>query len=387
MTAKKTTFFKWKGDQHTGKGIGHKMFRNRKTNCWLQWKGTGWVKRGCCSAPQNAFTWPVPHQTAWSANAGLQKTLGFFSFHRPAKAAAKAASPGAGSPAQPKENKRPPRRVRVAPHSAAPGREGSRPRAGDAGRSLPVGPTVIPAPDDAVRRRELWASAALSPLRAPAGSRPRLSLRGRWVRGRQGPRPGFVLPLALCRRGRTWNPGRPRQPRLLLLLLTHLLLLLLRSGAHDGGSRCGGGEQRRQQQHRYLQHGRGGEDEAPLPDLRRRWGWLHQQVATAGGGSLLIRSRPVLPLAPRSPALNLWASWSSGGSSAAPAPLPPAPEPGAPAGPRHPEVPGKAGEHCPQHFHVRLGWKVMPLILDFITSCPGQVVFASKHTKSSWWVI
>ncbi|XP_063177430.1 colorectal mutant cancer protein isoform X1 [Chroicocephalus ridibundus] len=98
--------------------------------------------------------------------------------------------------------------------------------------------------------------------------------------GRRGgaprPRPGIVLPFALCRGGGTGNPGRLRQPR----------RLLLRSWAHDGGSRRSGGEQRREQQQRYLQHGRGGEDEAPLPDLRRRWGWLHQQVATAGGGSL-----------------------------------------------------------------------------------------------------
>lgn len=50
------------------------------------------------------------------------------------------------------------------------------------------------------------------------------------------PRPRVVLPLALCRRGGTGNPGRLRRPR----------LLLLRSWAHDGGSRRGGGEQRRE---------------------------------------------------------------------------------------------------------------------------------------------
>lgn len=230
----------------------------------------------------------------------------------------------AAGPTQPKENKRPSGRVWVVPHWAAPGSEGSWPRTGDSARSQPLDPAVIPAPGRARGTGAMPCTGRSCEPRPPCPrSEPRqvparASLHGRWVQGQHGPRPGFVLPLALCRRGGTGNPGRPRQPRLLLLLLLpHLLLLLLRSRAHDGGSRRSRGEQRRQQQHRYLQHGRGGEDEAPLPDLRRRWRWLHQQVATAGGGSLLAGSRPVLSPAPRPPALKLWASWSCRGSSAA----------------------------------------------------------------------
>lgn len=100
--------------------------------------------------------------------------------------------------------------------------------------------------------------------------------RGRAVgRRAAGPRPGapplragFVLPPALCRRGGTGNPWRLRQS-----------YLLLQSWAHDGGSCRSRGEQRREQQQRYLQHWRGGEDEAPFPGLRRRRRRLHQQVA------------------------------------------------------------------------------------------------------------
>ncbi|RMC22248.1 hypothetical protein DUI87_00559 [Hirundo rustica rustica] len=81
-----------------------------------------------------------------------------------------------------------------------------------------------------------------------------------------------------CRCGRTRNPecigkcilaANRRQPR--------LLRLLLRRGVHDGGSRRSGGEQRRQQQHRHLQHGRRGEDEAPLLYRAMKHLWLYQQ--------------------------------------------------------------------------------------------------------------
>lgn len=67
--------------------------------------------------------------------------------------------------------------------------------------------------DPSAGRRELRASAALSPLRAPGGVPAQESLRTLWNLVQQCPPP----PLALCRSGGTGNPELPRQPCLLLL--------------------------------------------------------------------------------------------------------------------------------------------------------------------------
>lgn len=145
---------------------------------------------------------------------------------------------------------------------------------GDTSPNLPRSSGWVPAGPGAVLRRGRVAPA---PRGHAPGFRRSTQGRGRAVgRRAAGPRPaaprpraGFVQPPALCRRGRTGIPWCLRQS----------YLLLLRSWAHDGGSCRSRGEQRREQQQRYLQHWRGGEDEAPFPDLRRRRRRLHQQVA------------------------------------------------------------------------------------------------------------
>lgn len=92
------------------------------------------------------------------------------------------------------------------------------------------------------------------------------------------------------------------------LLRPRVLLLPSRERAHDGGrggSGCGERQQRRRrrwQQQRHVQYRRGGEDAAPLSDMRRRRGRIHQQVRGEVRGKRLGRDQPVsAPLTPDLP--------------------------------------------------------------------------------------
>lgn len=126
---RKWLFSKCKGDKDRAR---HKPWTSSERyltmDCWSrknkvctfqvkldQLKGIGCIKRGWCSVCQNAPTCSIPHQTAWSANTELLKTLGFVVVCRglastgqpKSKKATTLSKQGAG-PAQWKENKQPP---------------------------------------------------------------------------------------------------------------------------------------------------------------------------------------------------------------------------------------------------------------------------------------